>query len=330
MGRIFIEGFEGQDGAAWQAISYPANWSVVSGDPDFHGYYLEHAQSSYGLYHQVLPSGYNELYVAMKMKILSSLGVDNSIFQFWNTNVSLCYFGIDWSTWRWVVGSASSDKQYSDELATTDLLYKVQFYCKIDATVGRLVLKIDDVTVCDFTGDTRHGSPYTAVNTMTAFNIGSYAKMRFDDIIIETSEYPGDTEVMGIKPIAEGATTSWTPSGEADNWDNVDECPYSDTDFNWTNDVDQLDTFETENLSGAIKEVKAVQVSARIIKSGLAVPQNINMAVRIGGVDYLSPDLVIPSLKGPVYYCWDLSPATSADWSESEVNAAEFGYKSKA
>jgi hypothetical protein len=207
-------------------------------------------------------------------------------------------------------------------------MYKVQFYAKIHDTLGRYILKVDDITVLDWSGDTIYSAYYDRITSMTV-GPSHLGKFKIDDIILDTAEFPGDTTILGLGAIGAGTSTEWTPSG-GDNYDNVNDEPYNDATFNWTNSVDQVDTFETENLSGAILEVKAVQLSARVVKEGLATPQNLSFIVNIGGTEYESQDYAIPTLKGPLYHCFDVSPATSADWTENEVNTAEFGYKSKA
>jgi len=67
-----------------------------------------------------------------------------------------------------------------------------------------------------------------------------------------------------------------------------------------------------------------------VVKEGSATPQNVKLAVRSGGTDYAGADKAVPTTAATVASIWETDPATSAAWSESNVNAVEIGVKTAA
>ena len=75
-----------------------------------------------------------------------------------------------------------------------------------------------------------------------------------------------------------------------------------------------------------------VLLSAALVKDA-GGPQNYNYFARIGGTDYDGPDLAAPATiwtMTPASQLWNASPSTSGAWSQAELNAAEFGIRSRA
>ena len=47
----------------------------------------------------------------------------------------------------------------------------------------------------------------------------------------------------------------------------------------------------------------------------------------MGGADYESADLYLPSSYADLRAVWDANPATTTSWTPTTVNASEFGIK---
>jgi len=217
---------------------------------------------------------------------------------------------------------------FAMSLATT---YFVEVYFKLHDSSGRFVVKVNGIIVIDFTGDTNPS--LTTFNSLifgnAATGAASYGFAYYDNIILDTTNWIGKTYIQGLAVTGAGTTTQLTPS-TGSNYACVDEIPASDTDYVYSNTVDQLDTYAAGNLTGTIGTIKAVQVQSRVVKEGTATPQNIKLAVRSGATDYVSADKVVPTTAATVAGIWETDPATSAAWSEANVNAVEIGVKTAA
>ena len=207
----------------------------------------------------------------------------------------------------------------------------IEIYVFISDSSGRVIVKVNGITDIDFTGDTQNISGNNLINQIR-FYVGNYYKTYWDDIIIDDSNWIGETRIMGLSPTGAGATTQWTPS-TGSNWQNVDEKPADDADYNSVNEVDKIDTFTIEDMSsinGIVNNIKCIQVQARASKDGTPTPQNLNLVVRIGGSNYFSADKEVPTDFETLYNIWEKNPNSGVDWTESGINAMEIGYKSKA
>jgi hypothetical protein len=110
----------------------------------------------------------------------------------------------------------------------------------------------------------------------------------------------------------------------------VEEIPASDSDNVTVNSNDQVDTYAAGNLTGSIGSVVCVQVQARAVKEGASTPQNLALVVRTGGTDYPSADKAVPTVAKSLCNLWETNPNTAVAWTESDVNGAEIGIRSRA
>lgn len=82
---------------------------------------------------------------------------------------------------------------------------------------------------------------------------------------------------------------------------------------------------------GVGKAVHSVLVNADV-RIGTTGPQNIRPFVRISATDYLAPSDITPftsSKRGMIGHAWTQNPATTAAWTESEIQALEAGIEIK-
>jgi hypothetical protein len=326
MGRIFIDGFEHGNLAFWPA---KVGATVVSSAGlDMDGNYCMGCTGIYDWVQRSLADA-NELYFAFRWRPTTSgnvglLAVYKGSTAMVNV-VTTSSGGFKCNTWSTLLASSAGG------LYSTDVTHKVEIYIKIDNTVGRVVVKINGIPVIDFTGDTQSGTDSTfdslKIGAASGFPEGQYAQAYFDNVVVDDTEWPGDTKIAAVVPTGAGNSAQWTPSAGA-NWDCVEEVPPSDADYITTNTVGQKDTYVASDLPSDASAVKCVQFAARAQKEGAATPQNLAFVIRTGAVDYEGSGVVLPTvLSEHVRDLWVNNPATSQAFTPSEVNGMEIGIK---
>lgn len=208
--------------------------------------------------------------------------------------------------------------------------YFVEIYYKVADSGGRIVVKVEDIVVIDFTGDTKPSTQtgisglifgYTTLGT----SVNGYSYL--DNIILNDTGWIGRKKILGRAIEGAGSSTQWTPSSGS-NWDCLKERPPNDTDFVTTNTVGHLDFYTLQDMPGSgIGNIHAVQVQARAIKEGVAIPQNLNLALRSGGANYFSGDKPVPTALATIPNIWHTDPATASAWTVSGINNLEVGQR---
>lgn len=210
------------------------------------------------------------------------------------------------------------------------------YYLEVRATIadagGIVQTRIDGALVNNFTGDTKNGG---TANTIDFVTLGTATVtdplVTYDDLYIlnalgsaPVNTFLGEVVVQTLVPTGAGANTQLTPVGSANNWENVDELPYSTADYNASDTVGHKDTYAMGNLAASTGTVFAVQTNIIGNKTGPGAA-SFKPVVRSGGTDYVGTATPLgpsPSWIGEVR---EQNPATSAAWAVSGVNAVEVG-----
>ena len=147
--------------------------------------------------------------------------------------------------------------------------------------------------------------------------------------ILDTSgtvanNFLGPCRFAVLTPATVGHAAEWA-GNFADNWRNVsDVLGDGDSTFNQSSTAGQKDKFTlTDVVSGTVHAVQSVLLS----RQDAGAARVVRPITRIGSTDYNGTSF--PQAASYVFYCdpMTLSPATSAQWTDSEVNAAQFGYE---
>ena len=211
-------------------------------------------------------------------------------------------------------------------------------YVEMSATIadagGRCTVKVNGVTVIDFTGDTKNGGTATQFDTIVLGDPGGNGGPRvttyYDDLYVcdatgtANNSFLGDVRIQTLVPVAAGNYTQFTPTGVANNWDNVNELPYSTSDYNASSTVGQKDSYAMSDVLGTTGAIKAVQTNIVANKSD-AGTANARSFVRIGSTDYADPTRSLTTTATTYTSPRDINPATSAAWSASDLNGLEAG-----
>lgn len=208
--------------------------------------------------------------------------------------------------------------------------YRIEVYYKPSTgSSGDFYTKINGVP------DISQTSIQTANNSgqvnRADFGIGG-GTMYIDDIVFDDAAYIGNTRIQGIIPTGAGNSTQFTASSGS-NYQTVDEIPYNDADYNYSNTVDHLDLFAMSNLdesSKTISTIKCLDIILRAKIDGFATPTEIAPAQRTGSTNYAGTDqIVAQDAWGFFNQIYEVSPNTSVAYLKSEINGIELGYKAR-
>lgn len=180
------------------------------------------------------------------------------------------------------------------------------------------------VSIFNFSGDT----DTTSVPAMIYFEgmTTSTKEMDISQVIIADESTIG-WKLATLSPTGNGANTAWT-----NDYLNVDEFVYDNTDFIETNSVGNIETYTNSGINAAYStyNVKAVAVAARMSNDSGSAVADMQFVVRVSGTNYTSPNAGLTK-DGNEYskqYLWNVNPNTSSAWSQAQVNGAEIGVKS--
>jgi hypothetical protein len=202
-------------------------------------------------------------------------------------------------------------------------------------TEGFVEARVNGQVVASFTGDTQNVG---TLGTLDRLYIGSATggngdagNTRFDDVYVVTgtsvadAQYLGEIRVKSLKVNGPGTYTGFTPTGSATNWENVDEFPPSDVDFNASDVTGTKDTYTTENLALTPGDkIIGVQANAVVstVEAGTAAAK---LVFRSGTNETVSAAQNVTSTAATVSAIFQNDPATGSAWTESGVNDTEVG-----
>lgn len=208
----------------------------------------------------------------------------------------------------------------------------------LDPTAGVVEVRVNGVSVGVFSGQTRATGSATVLDAVrlasaSASTLGA-GTVSWDDLYLcngagaSNNALLGDTAIRPLYPSGVGGVTQLTPTGVANNWDNVNEAPPALTDYNSSGVVDATDTYTFTDLPTTAATVFGVNVLPYVNKSD-AGPRQVMPVVRAGGVTYETSAVAISLGGAYAGQVADVNPATGLPWTPTEINAAEFGVRVK-
>lgn len=184
-----------------------------------------------------------------------------------------------------------------------------------------------------YTGDTKASTSLATANSIRLYGMPSVATVYYDDFYVcdgtgtIRNDFLGDVRVDTLFPSGSGNAAQFTPTGSANNWENVDDAsPDDDTTYNASDTAGNVDTFTFADLSALNAYVFGVQANVLARKDD-AGTRLLRAVARVGTTDYEGANMTLSDSYVDHRQIWAQNPATSANWTEAEINAAEFGYK---
>ncbi|MBM4286885.1 MAG: hypothetical protein FJ135_01835 [Deltaproteobacteria bacterium] len=209
----------------------------------------------------------------------------------------------------------------------------VELHVKI-ADAGGITLRQDFIEQAVFTGDTKPGTDTGAdvIWIGNAWNSGGYVYI--DDFIIHdttgavNNSWPRGAKCYLIKPNSDGAVLQWTPTPIGAHYAAVDEVPPSAADYLQTILADKVDELGLEDLPAEALSVKGVVLQAWAFKGSAISPTQVELGLKLGGMDYLGGDLALGTSEGWVGKVWNQHPG-GGSFSINDINNAQLLLKSR-
>lgn len=269
-----------------------------------------------------------QVIVGFAIKI--SLPSVRNLVRIYADNGTRLHLTLSWNT----DGSLSVARSGGGTLASTpagsipyDTWGHVEFRAILaDGTSGEVEVRINGISVINFTGDTRNAG--TSAN-IDGIMIGDSSNMWYDDLYICDSTGPapyntflGDIRINTITPTGAGSTTQFTPYSGA-NYENVDELPYSASDYVTSSLSGSRDTYAMGDITGDYT-ILGVQNNVIARKSD-AGGTGIRSAIVSGGNTYYGSGQTLTINDTTTSDIRTVDPATGIGWTMSGVNNLESG-----
>ena len=213
--------------------------------------------------------------------------------------------------------------------ATTPLIVAAWRYIEVKyvTSTGATTVRFDGTTM--LTGTVGTVTTLTSISWAVTNNSG-YGWALLDDVYVaDTSgslnnDFLGDVRVQTLLPNADGTYSQLTPSTGTSHSALVQEATPNTTDYNTSSTVGQKDSYQFQDLGANTAAVFGVEI-ANYSHKDAAGPAGFSNIVRIGSTDYVSTSQPLSTSWTPNRDILDANPATSAAWTASDVNNAEFG-----
>ncbi|EYS89517.1 hypothetical protein CF68_32970 [Cupriavidus sp. SK-4] len=173
----------------------------------------------------------------------------------------------------------------------------------------------------------------TANASANQVNIGapvSGGGFSLDDLYIcnqsgsANNDFLGDVRIDAVYPTSDGANTGMTPSTGTTHYSLVDDATPNTTDYVESSIAGQKDTYGMGDITHTPVSIFGTQINIAALKDD-AGARSIKAVTRSGGTDYSGSSQALGT--GQLYYSEirETDPATSAAWTKTNLNAAEFG-----
>lgn len=222
--------------------------------------------------------------------------------------------------------------------------YWVEFRVGIAKTAsGVFELRIDETQIVRMTGIQTFSGTATVANSFTTdiHDLSGYGLDQVtDDMYVITGSNEGELEWFGksavetLIPSNNGSTNDFDFFGGISNYQSVRTTPYSDdSGIRKTGDdaamTNALELYEFTNVDTTrARTIRGVKVTYRGKREGTnkvrlrpACYIDSTLYLATTSDDYLGPEY------GEYFFVWMKNPATAADWTASEVNSAQFGFR---
>jgi hypothetical protein len=291
-----------------------------------------------------IANGFATHYMGVSMKTTTLIGARHPIFVFVDTGTAgaagvqcgLYLNGVNQKLEVWRSTPITGGGGVLLATGTAIMSNGVERYitCKvvISDTVGEFVVTVNGVTDINISAQDTKITANAYANRGMLANDAAYngdTILDWDDFWWNDYEDWGDVRVEGRLPNGNGATSAFVGSdgNSVDNYLLVDEAtPNSDTDYVGSATPGDIDTYAMQNATPTSGTVKAVGIHLFARKDDAGV-RTIAPVVREGGVNYLGANQNIGTSYVYVSEYYRKNPATTNDWTLSEINADEFGVK---
>ena len=242
------------------------------------------------------------------------------------------------------VGSASS-------ALTADTWYRIEIGLDMSGDAGThvLVAKIDGTTFASTTtGSFGNNVSSLCLGGNLLMEAQTTGNWFFDDVAINDSagsfqnSYPGEGEIIHLRPNAVGDNSDWTPTA-GDNYTNVDEVTPDDTTTRCSTGTDEdIDDYNLDATPAALASddvINCVQVGGRFARSNAAADGGFVFRIKAaasGTVEESSEIQIsatayktnaVGNIKNYPLTLYDLPGASATAWTKADLDTAQIGVR---
>jgi hypothetical protein len=209
-------------------------------------------------------------------------------------------------------------------------------YIEISVTVadagGQVHVRLNGQTTDEvsYTGDTKNAGTATTIDRIN-FAVGSGSRVSDFYLLNDTGSAPnntflGDVVVRTLSPSGNGNYSQLvgSDSDSVNNYQLVDEHPYSGVDYVGSATTGQKDTYAMSDLPAGVSTVYGVQLNGLMAKSDASLAQS-RLILRSGGSDYGGTTRALTTSFTGYYELYEQNPATATQWTPTDVNNMESG-----
>lgn len=206
--------------------------------------------------------------------------------------------------------------------------------CKatIHNTTGSVIIKINETQVLSLTSqDTQQGGTAEWRKYQLEGSGVFPDNFSFDDwYVLNTSgsqnnDFLGSTRIDGVLPNAAGDATQWTPSAGA-NYAAVDENPADDdTTYVGSSTSTDQDLYNYASVPATLNVIHGVQINTNVRETDVT-DFTLKTLIKTGATTSADSAQAIAGTSYEVLHrIAELDPDTSAAWTSSGINGAQFG-----
>ena len=128
--------------------------------------------------------------------------------------------------------------------------------------------------------------------------------------------------VQALYPTGAGASSAWNGLYSA-----IDEQPTDTTDYISSDTAGQEVSFALPNLHAGLFDIQQVRFSV-VAAKGVIGPTQLQLGLRIGGVNYFSAAQALDPAWSVRHQIWDVQPNDSQPWDSANIDSMEIAFKS--
>jgi hypothetical protein len=231
-------------------------------------------------------------------------------------------------------GTALATSTNALSAATT---YYIEVKVLISDTVGTVEVKVNGSSTnwINITGQDTKNTANATANAVALSGASSGGNTDFDDLYVcdgagsVNNDWLGDVRVDCYMPDGNGNSSQLTGSdgNSTDNYLLVDEASQNgDTDYVQSATVNQKDTYTFADMSHTPSSIFGTQLNM-ISKKDDSGTRSIAAVTRSAGTDYDGSTQALGTTYVDNRDLREVDPATSAAWTRTNLNSAEFGVK---
>jgi hypothetical protein len=232
-----------------------------------------------------------------------------------------------------VIRGSTTLATMSSAFATNAWQY-LEFYVLAHTSTGAWEVRVNESTAGSQSGVNTADSGSNNADVFAFQRDAGGTNPQIDDIYIcddttaINNTWRGDSNIEAIFPTTDGALEQWTTSTGTNSAALIDDAATApnDADYVFTGTVGNRDTFVYGNLVQTLGTIYGV-VALADARLDVAGTRGFKQTARIGSTNYDGAEHTVANTSVAQFMeIFEQNPATSLDWTNSDVDGAEFGF----